>query len=259
MKRLGDVFLVIVVAVGIWQLVVWLSGVPPFILPAPLRVAETLFDSRELIFAHTLVTVSEVLIGLMLGSILGMATAIHLAGSKLARRLILPILVLSQAVPVFALAPILTLWLGYGLASKIVMTILIIYFPVTSAFHDGLSRVEPGALDLAHCMGATKRQILWRIRFPSALPALGSGLRLAFVYAPIGAIIGEWVGASQGLGYLMLLANGRAKIDLMFACLIVLAVLTVFLHFIINRSAQFLEKFTAGTIAFSIKPYGRKP
>lgn len=246
MRRTIDGLIAAGFAIALWQLLVWVSGAPSFILPAPWRVAQTLVNSRELIFEHTLITVAEVLSGLVLGSVLGVATAILLTYSAWARRLMLPILVFSQAVPVFALAPVLTLWLGYGLGSKIVMTVLIIYFPVTSAFHDGLTRIAPGFLDLATSMGATKRQIMWRIRFPSALPALGSGLRLAAVYAPIGAVIGEWVGASKGLGYLMLLANGRAKIDLMFASLIVLAAFTVLLHFAVGKLATRLERYATG-------------
>jgi len=112
----------------------------------------------------------------------------------------------------------------------VVMAVLIIYFPVTSAFFDGLMRTPPGWLDLGRTMGATPARLMWRLRVPAAVPALGSGLKLAAVYAPIGAVIGEWVGAAGGLGYLMLLANGRAKTDLMFAALVVLAVLTLLLH-----------------------------
>jgi putative hydroxymethylpyrimidine transport system permease protein len=143
-----------------------------------------------------------------------------------------------QAVPVFALAPILTIWFGYGIWSKIVMALLIIYFPVMSAFYDGLTRTPQGWVDLARTMGASPARIMWRVRIPAAIPSLASGLRLAAVYAPLGAVIGEWVGASQGLGHLMLLANGRAKIDLMFAALFVLALFTVLLHLAIDRVAD---------------------
>jgi putative hydroxymethylpyrimidine transport system permease protein len=144
-------------------------------------------------------------------------------------------MVLSQALPVFALAPLLTLWLGYGLWPKILMALLIIYFPVTSAFFDGLMNTPKGMLDLSRVMNGTPWRIMLNLRIPAAVPGLASGLRLAAVYAPIGAIIGEWVGASEGLGYLMLLANGRAKIDLMFAALIVLVVMTLILHWSIDR------------------------
>lgn len=213
-----------------WWAVVTLAELPRFILPGPDLVFAALWTSRSLIAEHALVTIAEVLLGLGLGAACGFVSAILLAASSLARSLLRPVLVFSQAVPVFALAPILTLWLGYGLWSKVAMALLIIYFPVTSAFFDALMRTPPGWLELARVMNAAPGRILWRIRVPAAMSGFASGLRLAAVYAPIGAIIGEWVGASRGLGYLMLLANGRAKIDLMFAALIVLAGLTLILH-----------------------------
>ena len=213
-----------------WQLLVTLTGLPRFILPGPMLVAETIWTSREVLAENAWITILEVLIGLVLGAILGALSAIGLAASPTARALVRPVLVFSQAVPVFALAPILTLWLGFGLWSKITMALIIIYFPVTSAFFDALMRTNRDWLGLAQVMGAHPARIMWHIRIPAALPGLASGLRLAAVYAPIGAVIGEWVGASRGLGYLMLLANGRAKTDLMFAALIVLAVFTILLH-----------------------------
>lgn len=217
-----------------WQGLVALAGLPPFILPGPVRVAEALFGNAGLIAFHATVTLSEILAGLVLGSVLGIATGLGLAASPVARRMVRPVLVLTQALPVFALAPILTLWLGYGLWSKVLMAVLIIYFPVASAFFDGLMQTPRGWLDLARTMQARPFHVLWRMRVPAAIPSLASGLRLAAVYAPIGAIIGEWVGASQGLGYLMLLANGRAKIDLMFATLAVLAIMTLLLHRVVG-------------------------
>jgi putative hydroxymethylpyrimidine transport system permease protein len=233
-------------ALALWQALVVAADLPAFILPGPLLVAEALWVNRALIAQHALVTIAEVLVGLALGAALGAATAIALAASPLLRSLVQPVLVFSQAVPVFALAPVLTLWLGYGLASKVVMAVLIIYFPVASSFLDGLDGTPQGFLDLARCMGATPAGRMWRVRVPSALPSLASGLRLAAVYAPIGAVIGEWVGASRGLGYLMLLANGRAKIDLMFAALLVLAVFTVLLHAGVDRAAQRLQAWSEG-------------
>ena len=228
----------VALGLGLWQAVVTLADLPTFILPGPWRVAETLWTSRALIAGHALVTAAEVLIGLVLGAGLGAATAIGLAASPFARAVLRPMLVLSQAVPVFALAPILTLWLGYGLGSKIAMALLIIFFPVASAFLDGLMRCPPEWLDLARVMGARPWAVMWRLRVPAALPALASGLRLAAVYAPIGAIIGEWVGASRGLGYLMLLANGRAKVDLMFAALLVLVAFTLLLHWAVDAGCR---------------------
>lgn len=218
-----------------WQLLVWLSGVPAFILPGPGSVAETLASRAGLIARHAWVTFAEVLLGLLLGTLLGSASALLLAALRPARRWLLPLLVVSQAVPVFALAPILVLWFGYGMASKVVMATLIIYFPVTAAFFDGLRRTEPGWLDLARTMGATPVTVLRELRVPAALPALASGLRVATAVAPIGAVVGEWVGSSRGLGYLMLQANARMQIDLMFAALFVLAVFAVALYLVIDR------------------------
>lgn len=215
---------------GFWEALVVLADLPPFILPGPLRVAQALWSNAGLIGWHAGVTAIEVIAGLICGAAFGAATALLLAISPVARYLIRPALVATQALPVFALAPILTLWIGYGIWSKVLMAVLIIYFPVASAFFDGLMRTPSGWLDLGRMMGATPARLLWGIRVPAAIPSLASGLRLAAVYAPIGAVIGEWVGAAGGLGYLMLLANGRVKIDLMFAALFVLAIMTLALH-----------------------------
>ncbi|WP_417767747.1 ABC transporter permease [Stappia sp.] len=234
LTRSRDALIAAGVALALWQGIVWATGVPAFILPGPWRVATTLVANIGLIADHALITIAEVLIGLVFGAALGAATALHLMVSPAARRIALPIMVFSQAVPVFALAPILTLWLGYGMASKIAMALLIIYFPVVSTFYDGLRRTDPGLVDLARTMGATPARTLLFLRLPAGLPAFGSGLRLAAVYAPIGAVIGEWVGASKGLGYLMLLANGRAKTDLMFASLFVLAAFAVALYAVVS-------------------------
>lgn len=243
---LRDAALATLAVVAGWQGLVWATGVPAFLLPGPLRVAEALAAQAPLILQHAAVTAGEVMLGIALGCLLGVATALQLMLSPAALRLVLPVLVLSQAVPVFALAPLLTLWLGYGLASKVAMAVLIIYFPVTSAFLDGLRHSEPALIEMARSFGATPRQELFRIRVPAALPSLGSGLRLAAVYAPIGAVIGEWVGASRGLGYLMLLANGRAKTDLMFAALLVLVLFTVVLHKAVGVLADALSRRAKG-------------
>lgn len=229
-------------ALLLWQGIVWLTGVPSFILPSPLRVAQATLDNRVLIAENALVTATEVILGLITGTVLGAFTAVQFANSNRLQRLVMPLLIFTQAVPVFALAPILTLWFGYGITSKVVMAVLIIYFPVTSAFYDGLTRVPADILDMAKTMGGTKRQIMRRIKIPHALPSLGTGLKLAAVYAPIGAVIGEWVGASKGLGYLMLLANGRAKTDLMFASLLTLVVMTLLLSLAVSKASDYLSK-----------------
>lgn len=223
-----------------WQALVWATGVPPFILPGPLRVAGALVAQPRLLLHHAGVTLSEILLGMVLGSLIGMASAMVLAASRTAQRWLMPLLVVSQALPVFALAPLLVLWLGYGMTSKIAMTVLIIYFPVTAAFLDGLRRTEPGWLELARTMDAGPLAILAQIRMPAALPALASGLRVAAAVAPIGAVIGEWVGSSAGLGYLMLHANARMQVDLMFAAVLVLAAMALALFLAVDRGARAL-------------------
>ncbi len=224
-------------ALVVWQGIVSFTGWPKFILPGPAIVAETWWDNRWIIAKDTWVTAVEVLTGFAFGVTLGVVTAVSLASSRMTRILVRPLLVFTQALPVFALAPLLTLWLGFDLWSKVAMAMLIIYFPVTSSFFDGLMRTPAGYLDLARTMQASPRAVLWHIRIPAALPSLASGMRLAAVYAPIGAVIGEWVGGSSGgLGNLMLLANGRAKTDLMFAAMLTLGVFSILLHMVVHRA-----------------------
>ena len=221
-----------------WQALVWASGVEPFILPGPLLVARALAARWDVLLSHAWITIAEILMGLGLGTFLGCMSAVLISAYRPARRWLMPVMVVSQAIPVFALAPLLVLWLGYGMPSKVAMATLIIYFPVTAAFFDGLRRTDPGWLDLARTMGGSPLAVLWVIRVPAALPALASGLRVATAVAPIGAVVGEWVGSSGGLGYLMLHANARMQIDLMFAALFVLAVFAVLLYFTVDRALR---------------------
>ena len=216
--------------IGAWQAVVLATGAPHYILPGPARVARALVQRWPELLGHAGVTALEILLGLALGALLGCVSALVIASFRPARRWLLPVLVVSQAIPVFALAPVLVLWLGYGLASKVAMATLIIYFPVTAAFFDGLRRTEPGWLDLARTMGGSRAAILRHIQIPAALPALSSGVRVATAVAPIGAVVGEWVGSSAGLGYMMLQANARMQVDVMFAALFLLAVFAVGLY-----------------------------
>lgn len=234
----------LLVLIACWQATVLLSDLPPYILPSPFAVGHVLVTRADILLGHAWITVSEILGGLALGTLLGAVCALAIDHVRLARVWLLPLVIASQAVPVFALAPILVLWFGYGLASKVAMAALIIFFPVTVAFLDGLRRTDPGWLDLARTMAPGGRRgrlaILLRVRIPAALPALGSGLRVAAAVAPIGAVIGEWVGSSGGLGHLMLHANGRMQIDLMFAALAVLAALALSLYFAIDGALRWL-------------------
>lgn len=229
-----------IVLIGGWEAFVRLTGQPKFILPAPSDVAAQVVARWDVLVVHFGVTAFEIVFGLLCGALLGGLAALTLAYFRGARQWLLPPLVVSQAVPVFALAPVLTLWVGYGMASKIAMAALIIFFPVTAAFFDGLRRTEPGWLDQAQVMGASRWRTLVHIQVPAALPACASGLRVAAAFAPIGAIVGEWVGASSGLGYLMLHANGRGQVDVMFAALVLLAAFSVTLYFAIDHALRWL-------------------
>ncbi|MBE1424881.1 putative hydroxymethylpyrimidine transport system permease protein [Desulfomicrobium macestii] len=227
-----------ILAVGIvimWQVLVILTGAPTYILPGPLPVATALIEKFPLLLSHLGTTLTEILLGLALGTVLGSSAALVMILSPLLKRWMLPVLVISQAIPVFALAPILVLWLGYGMASKVAMAVLIIFFPVASSFYSGMQRTEPDLLEMARIMGARPLAVLRTIIIPSALPAFAAGLRVATAVAPIGAVVGEWVGSSAGLGFYMLHANARMQIDVMFAALTVLAGTSLTLYFIIDR------------------------
>ena len=223
------------VMIAVWQLIVWLTQAPPFILPPPFTVGLALVVHFNDIMFHASVTVLEITLGLALGCLIGMVSAWFILRFRQVRGWFLPILVASQALPVFAIAPVLMLWLGFGIGSKIAMATLIIYFPVTAALYDGLKNTDSGWINLARIMGATNQSAFRYVRLPAALPSLGSGLRIAAAIAPIGAVVGEWVGSSSGLGFLMLHANARSEVDLMFAALVVLAVFAVSLYFGIDH------------------------
>ncbi|MFN7097874.1 MAG: ABC transporter permease [Gammaproteobacteria bacterium] len=226
---IGIIFILIV-----WQLLVSIQQLPPYLLPGPWLVVHTMLNNWQLLLAQTWPTALESVAGLLLATSIGMFSALVFIYFPPARHWLLPSLVISQALPTFAIAPLLVVWLGYGLASKIVTVMIILFFPVTTAFYDGLSRVDESWLDLAQTMQATRLTALRYIALPAALPALASGLRLAAVGAPLGAVIGEWVGASQGLGYLMLNANARMQVDMMFAALIWLVALALILFFAVD-------------------------
>lgn len=220
----------------IWQAIVLVTGVPAYILPDPTRVAKAALSHIGPLLEHAMTTLLEIIAGLLIGTLLGASNALVMIASRSLKRWLLPVLVISQAIPVFALAPLLVLWLGYGMSSKIAMAVLIIFFPVTAAFYDGMRSTEPEWLELAQVMNAKPMAIIRHIRIPAALPAFASGLRVATAVAPIGAVVGEWVGSSRGLGFYMLHANARMQIDIMFAALSLLCIVALMLYFLVDRA-----------------------
>jgi len=224
----------------LWQSIVMLWDLPTYLLPSPWQVLITLRDNLSLITSHTIPTLIEMLLGFLFGILSGCIAGFMLAFFRPLTLWFLPLLIISQAIPIFAIAPLLVIWLGYGLASKIATTLLMTFFPITSALYDGLHHTHPGWLDLANTMNGKKWRIFCYIQIPAALPSLASGIRIAAVAAPIGAIMGEWVGSSQGLGYLMLNANARLQIDMMFATLLVIIILALALYFCVDKLLRML-------------------
>lgn len=235
LQSLAKILLLTALLLLLWQSAVSLLALPHYLLPAPSAVAQQLQIHAPLLWQHAQITALEILLGLTLGFLLGLGSALLLSLSAPISAFLMPLLVISQAIPVFAIAPLLVLWFGYGMASKIVMTVLIIYFPVTAACYDGLRNTPQAWLDLAQSMRISRLGLLCKVRLPAALPALASGLRIAVSVAPIGAVVGEWVGSSKGLGYLMLHANARMQVDLMFAALLLLILIALSLYFIVDR------------------------
>ncbi len=224
--------------IAAWEALVWLTGLPPYILPPPSRVAVVLVQRFDLLVEQAAWTASEMLLGLALGLVLGATLAVIFAASAAWRRWALPLVIVSQAIPVIAIAPLLVLWLGYGMASKVAMAALVIFFPVVSSLYDGLRRTDPGWLELARTMNAPPRAVLLQMRLPAALPAFASGVRIAAAVAPIGAVIGEWVGASAGLGFLMTQSLARGQTPLAFAALTILCLLGLALYTAADRFAR---------------------
>lgn len=218
------------VLIGGWQLAVLALAPPHYVLPPPLAVLRVMVERWPFLAENAAITALEIVIGLAAGTLLGVTTALLIASVPAVRRVLMPAVVVTQALPVFAIAPLLVVWLGYGIASKAAMAVLIIYFPVASTYADAMARADVHLIDLARLSNASPLQLLFLIRAPAGVPGLLAGLRVAASVAPIGAVVGEWVGASAGLGFVMLHANARLQTDVLFAALACLAVLTLSLR-----------------------------
>lgn len=225
----------IAVLVGGWWALTAALALPSYVLPSPQRVALAFVEDGSMLARNAAVTALEIVLGLALGLLAGVTTALAVAATPAVRRLVLPFIVVTQTLPVFAIAPLLVVWLGYGMTSKIVMAGLIIYFPIATAYAEAMLRLPGELIDLARLNGASARQVLFVVRAPAGLPGLVAGVKVAATVAPIGAVVGEWVGASQGLGYVMLHANARLQTDTLFAALITLAVLALLVRLAVDR------------------------
>jgi len=222
-----------------WEWAVRAFGIPFYILPAPSRIARLAVADRGLLLGEAAVTLLEILLGFGIALVVGIGLALLIFTSRTVERAVYPLVIASQTVPVFAIAPLLIVWLGYGMLSKVAMAALIVFFPIVVNTVDGLRAADPDAVNLLLILGATPAQVLLKIRAPAALPFVFSGIRIAVATSVIGAVIGEWVGATQGLGFLMIHANAQLRIDLVFAAIAVLSLMAIAL-FVAASGAEWL-------------------
>ncbi|GHB39333.1 ABC transporter permease [Pseudovibrio japonicus] len=233
-KRILRSLFGILLFVLLWESVVRIGEFPPFLLPGPAAVWAAFLNQGAFLLYHAGITAWETVLGFIFGVSAGALLAILLSMSQRVRSFLLPPIAAIQSLPVFAIAPLLVLWFGFGLSSKVVMAVIVIFFSVTSTFFDGLRRTDQSLLDLGKLHGLNRWQMLRYIRIPAALPSLASGMRIAAVFAPIGAVIGEWVGAKGGLAFIMLQSNARMQTATMFAALILLALMVLSLRAVVE-------------------------
>ncbi len=212
-----------------WNVLADALSIEPFLVPAPSDVADSLWTDRELLAENAWVTVQEVVLGFAIALVAGSAFAIVLHLSDVLRRALYPLLVASQTVPVIAIAPILVVWLGFGLGPKLAIIALICFFPITVNALDGLRSVDPELPRMMRTLDASRIQTLLRVEVPSSLPFLLSGAKIAAVISVIGAVFGEWSGADEGLGHLILVAQGQVQTARVFAAVTVLSALAILL------------------------------
>ena len=219
-----------------WKVVVVVTALPPFILPAPETVAERFIGAWAdgTIWPHFATTMIEIGLGFVVGAGLALAVGYALARSVLFERLASPYLVAAQAIPILVLAPLLVLWFGSGLLSKVVICALIVFFPVAIATMVGIRSVDARLLELGRSLRATPRQILTTLEIPGALPSIFGGLRVGVTLSVVGAVVGEWAGANKGLAVLINLARGSLfDIPLMFATLLTIALVGIALYLVV--------------------------
>ena len=223
-----------VTLLAFWQLYVQASRISPLFLPSPVAIVAALVNNWPIIYDNTVQTLLETVLGILLATLFGFTMAILLDVSSRVRRAIYPLLVTSQTIPMIALAPLLLIWIGYDIRSKLIVVIIYCFFPIAVAVADGLASVEPELIQLLRSMRATRWQILWMVRLPAAMPSFFSGLRIAATYSVVGAIFGEYVGAEKGLGIYMQRATNSFATAQVFAAILVTAVLSLLLFGLVS-------------------------
>jgi ABC-type nitrate/sulfonate/bicarbonate transport system permease component len=231
--RLPSIVLVALLLVG-WEAYVRMAGVSPVVLPGPVRILASLWEFRADALRHAIPTLIETVLGFLLAVVIAIASAMAMDRTPPLRRALEPLLVTSQTIPIVALAPLFLLWFGFGLAPKVLVVVLVTFFPIVVALLDGFRSAQPEAADLLRSYGASDGQAFRFLRWPSALPNLFIGLRISVVYAVIGAVFGEYVGAREGLGIWMQVSANAFRTDLVFAAVVVTSALSLVLYWAVG-------------------------
>lgn len=222
----------------IWQLVCMAEWIPPYMLPSPMKVLQAFVDDLPLLWENSLITLQEAFIGLMLGVSVGFFAAVLMDGFDLLYKAFYPLLIITQTIPSVAIAPLLVLWFGYEMTPKIILIVISTFFPVTVGLLDGFRSADRDAVGLLRSMGANRMQIFRYIKFPSAMPQLFSGLRIAAAYSVVGAVISEWLGGFGGLGVYMIRVKKAFAFDKMFAVIFLISTISLALMALV----EFAEK-----------------
>ena len=230
LRRFGPALGLVAILLGAWEFYARTSGVSPFVLPAPTQVLGALWDFRAEAVRHAVPTIVETIVGFSLSIAGATAVAVALDRVAWARRAVEPLLVGSQTIPIVAIAPLIVVWFGFGLLPKVLVVVLVTFFPITIALLDGFASTSAEATELMRSFGASAGATFRKVRWPSGLPAFFTGLRISATYAVVAAVIGEYVGATDGLGIWMQLSQRSFRTDLVFAAILLTAVLSVGLY-----------------------------
>lgn len=232
----------------LWEASVYLFDVADYILPPPTKIFHRLLKARWTLAGHAWVTLQEALLGFLLGAGSGTLAAVAMARSRTVERMFYPLIVSSQTFPKEALAPLFVVWFGFGIVPKVIIAGLISFFPVVVNTTRGLLSVDPLILELMRSLSASPRQVFLKVRFPNAVPYFFAALKMCVTLSVIGAVVGEFVGASAGLGHLVRLANSELSTDLTFAALIVLGAMGTTLFLIVDALEKALLRRWGGTL-----------
>ena len=219
---------------GAWEAFVRIGAISPLLLPAPTEVLATVVKEFPVLLHMSAITAGEFVLGFALSVLVGLPLGALIVYARPIELAIYPLLVAFQTMPKAAIAPIFVVWLGAGINSKILIAFTIAFFPIVIDTAIGLRSAAPETIHLVRSMGASPFQVFWYVRFPNALPAIFGGLKVASTLAVVGAIVGEFVSADKGLGYLVLVANGELNTRLVFACVLMLSVLGIIFYFVVE-------------------------